>query len=123
MDKSILGLSGRRAGFSLVETLLALVLLAVAILTLALVPLATTKLFVHTVDHERATFLATALLERIESGEDVGASGTNGKFTWVRTSAVDAGTGGTIENIQVSWSSSTGNRSSQMERLVGPSEE
>lgn len=123
MSKTILSLSGKGSGFSLVETVLALVLLAVAILTLALVPIVTTKLFVHTADHERTTLLATALLERIESGEDVGTSGADGKFTWVRTSTADAGTGGTIENIQVSWSSSTGNRSLQMERLVGPSEE
>ena len=112
--------SGRNAGFSLVETLLSLVLLTVAILSLALVPIATTKLFVHTADHERAVFLATSLLERLESGEDVGTDGTDGKFSWTRTSTVDSGTGGTLENIQVTWSSATGNRSSQLGRMVSP---
>jgi len=62
-------------------------------------------------------------LERIESGEDVGTGGEDGKFTWVLTSTSDAGTSGTIESIQVTWSSATGNRSSLMERLVGPNEE
>ena len=123
MCRTILSHSGKKAGFSLVETLLALVLLAVAVFSLALVPIATTKLFVHTADHEKATLLATALLERIESGEDVGTGGEDGKFTWVLTSTSDAGTSGTIESIQVTWSSATGNRSSLMERLVGPNEE
>ena len=108
----------KKAGFSLVESVVALVILAVAILSLALVPIATTKLFVHTADHERATLLAGALLERIESGEDVGNSGTEGKFSWTAASTADPATGGDIWSIQVSWSSATGNRSSQMERLV-----
>jgi len=123
MCRAIPSISGKKPGFSLVETLLALVLLAVAVFSLALVPIATTKLFVHTADHEKATLLATALLERIESGEDVGTGGEDGKFTWVLTSTSDAGTSGTIESIQVTWSSATGNRSSLMERLVGPNEE
>lgn len=122
MCDAIRSCSGRKSGFSLVETLLALVLLAVAVLSLALVPIAATKLFVHTADHEKATLLATALLERIESGEDVGANGADGKFTWVRTSSSDADTSGTLESIQVTWPSSTGSRSSLMERLVGPNE-
>jgi len=123
MCRAIPSISGKKPGFSLVETLLALVLLAVAVFSLALVPIATTKLFVHTADHEKATLLATALLERIESGEDGGTGGEDGKFTWVLTSTSDAGTSGTIESIQVTWSSATGNRSSLMERLVGPNEE
>ncbi|MDO9508230.1 MAG: prepilin-type N-terminal cleavage/methylation domain-containing protein [Thermovirgaceae bacterium] len=110
----------KKTGFSLVETLLALVLLAVAVLSLALVPIATTKLFVHTADHERAILLATSLLERIESGENVGTSGTDGKFTWAVTSTPEAGTGGDIVTVQISWTSATGSRSSQMERLVRP---
>ena len=121
MRNSIFALSNK--GFSLVETLLALLLLTVAILSLALVPIATTKLFVHTADHERAALLAVSLLERLESGEDIGTGGTHGKYTWARTTMPDAGTGANIENIQVSWSSATGGRSSNMERLVRPDEE
>lgn len=108
----------KRAGFSLVESLMAIIVLAVAILSLALVPIATTRLFVHTADHERATLLAASLLERIESGEAVGSSGAQDKFSWTATSTADPATGGDIWSIQVSWSSATGNRSSQMERLV-----
>jgi len=118
MDRPVRYFSRKRAGFSLVESLLALIILAVAILSLALVPIATTKLFVHTADHERATLLAGALLEWIESGVDVGSSGTGGKFSWTATSTADPATGGDVWSIQVSWSSATGSRSSQMERLV-----
>jgi prepilin-type N-terminal cleavage/methylation domain-containing protein len=108
----------RKQGFSLVETLIALVLLAVAVLSLALVPIATTKLFVHTADHERAALLASSLLERIESGETVDSTGSDGKFSWVITTAAEVETGEDIVRVQVSWSSATGNRTSAMERLV-----
>jgi len=110
--------SSGKQGFSLVETLIALVLLAVAVLSLALVPIATTKLFVHTADHERAALLSSSLLERIESGETLDSSGTEGKFSWVITTTTEAETGEDIVRVQVSWSSATGSRSSSMERLV-----
>lgn len=121
MKKNIFALS--KKGFSLVETLLALLLLTVAVLSLALVPIATTKLFVHTADHEGAALLAVSLLERLESGEDIGTGGTQGKYTWTRTTTADAGTGANMENIQVTWPSATGNRSSNVERLVWSDEE
>jgi len=56
MCRAIPSISGKKPGFSLVETLLALVLLAVAVFSLALVPIATTKLFVHTATTRKLLF-------------------------------------------------------------------
>jgi len=54
-------------GFSLVETVLSMLILGIALLAIALVPVATTKLMVSSAEHERASLVATRKFEELEA--------------------------------------------------------
>ena len=57
----------KREGFSLVEIVIGLVLLAVALLSIASSFTSSTKLMVHAVDREKATLIASEILDLIEA--------------------------------------------------------
>ena len=54
-------------GFSLVETVLSMLILGIALLAIALVPVATTKLMVSSAENERASLIATRKFEELEA--------------------------------------------------------
>ena len=54
-------------GFSLVETVLSMLILGIALLAIALVPVATTKLMVSSAENERASLMATRKFEELEA--------------------------------------------------------
>ena len=59
----------RREGFSLVEVLIGLVLLAVALLSIASSFTSSTKVMIHSIDTEKATLIASEILDKIEAQE------------------------------------------------------
>lgn len=59
----------RNQGLSLVEVLIAIFLLAVALLAIASSFVSSTKLMAHTVDKEKATLLASEIIDFIEGQE------------------------------------------------------
>ena len=79
-------------GFSLVETVLSMLILGIALLAIALVPVATTILIVSSAEHERASLVATRKFEELEahtSSADLSTNITSGNST--------------IEGMVLSW--------------------
>ncbi|MBN1332581.1 MAG: prepilin-type N-terminal cleavage/methylation domain-containing protein [Synergistales bacterium] len=69
----------RKAGFSLIEILISLVILAVALLSLALIPSMTTKMMMISQEKENATLLALRFIEEFEN-EEILSADYNGSF-------------------------------------------
>lgn len=57
----------RKQGFSLVETIIALLILSIALLAMAFVPIMSTKLALQATCRERAMFLAVKALDSLEA--------------------------------------------------------
>ncbi|HCL79899.1 MAG TPA: hypothetical protein DIC53_08030 [Synergistaceae bacterium] len=108
-----------RAGFALVETMIALVILAVALLTLAMVPLMTSKVGIQTARRERATALAVQTLDVLEAGaanEAVDRSEVvSGDYTILSVKPA-YGAANYRAAVTVTWGGVTGATSLTMER-------
>ena len=79
-------------GFSLVETVLSMLILGIALLAIALVPVATTKLMVSSAENERASLIATRKFEELEAEVSSSDLSTN----------IKPGSA-TIDSVTLSW--------------------
>lgn len=57
----------RRSGFSLSETIIALLILSIALFAVAGVPIMSTKMALHSIRREQAVFLAVHELDELEA--------------------------------------------------------
>lgn len=112
-------------GFSLVETLIALMILSIALVGMAAVPVATTRLMLLAEEREKATLLAVSKLEEVEAVDFaasvpswVTSSDVTGPFSWVRAVSRD-GFLSTV-TVNVTWGGVLGSRTLQLSRGYGP---
>ena len=92
-------------GFSLVETVLSMLILGIALLAIALVPVATTKLMVSSAENERASLIATRKFEELEAEVSSSDLSTN----------IKAGSAN-IDDMTLSWDVSV--RASQKQTIT-----
>lgn len=116
----------RHKAFSLVETLIALVVLSIALLGLATVPVATTRMLAHGVQRERALALAMAKIEEVEAVPLDGSrppwvvvSGSDKGFAWGRTVQLSSQDMWTVA-VHVAWDGPLGDGSLSLSRDYGP---
>ena len=107
-------------GFSLVESLIAMMILAIALLAMALVPMATTKLLASTVQKERASLMALNLIETMEGVpfDSLPTISTDSPEGFTRTVTIDKGTLSADVEVEVSWQGLSGRRSVTYRRQV-----
>ena len=112
-------------GFSLVETLIALMILSVALIGMAAVPVATTRLMLLAEEREKATLLAVSKLEEVEAVDFaapvpswVTSPDKEGTFNWVRTVSSDGFLSSVTVNV--SWGGVLGPKTLKLERSYGP---
>jgi prepilin-type N-terminal cleavage/methylation domain-containing protein len=112
-----------RSGFSLAESLIALMILSVALLAMALVPVATTKLLADTAQREEAGALALSWLEEIEGiafdALPLASSDVIGGY--IRTVTVTKDDDIADVTVTVTWQGATGTQSVTQRRKVSPS--
>ena len=115
-----------RGAFSLVETLIAMLILSIALVGLAAVPVATTRLMVHGVERERAISVAMTRLEEVEgvpldssAPGWVRSTGTDRDFDWTRTVSTSGSDLWTV-TVKVDWSGLSGNGTLSLSRDYGP---
>ena len=106
----------RRSGFSLSETIIALLILSIALFAVAGVPIMSTKMALHSIRREQAVFLAVHELDELEAEK-------SNSLTRSRREASDF-PGFFLESqkrngrgeVVVEWSGLAGQRSLTMER-------
>ncbi|MCF4150384.1 hypothetical protein L2W58_01005 [Dethiosulfovibrio sp. F2B] len=117
-----------RGAFSLVETLIAMLILAVALVGLAVVPIATTRLMVHGAERERATSVAMTRLEEVEGVRLDSSSipawvvvtSDDRGYLWNRTVHSSASSDLWTVTVEVEWSGLMGSGSLSVSRDYGP---
>lgn len=113
----------RRKAFSLVETLIALVILAIALLALATVPIAATRMLTHGIWRERALAVAMAKIEEVEAvlrdGPNPPVSSNEGGFAWERTVKRNGPDSFSVE-VKVNWDGVMGRGDLSLSRDLGP---
>jgi len=111
----------RRAGISLVEVLIALVILAIALLAMAGTSIMTTKLLSHTIEREDATFLAVSKLEELESLDlDTLADNSDSVGGFTRQWVVSGDATGVRVTVTVTWNGVSGNGQLSVQRDLSP---
>ncbi len=115
-----------RRAFSLVETLIAMLVLSIALVGLASVPVATTRMMVHGVQREKALSVAMARIEEVEAVRLDGlrpswvvSSDVDRGYSWSRTVLSTASDLWTIA-VTVTWNGPIGEGSLSISRDYGP---
>lgn len=118
-------------GFTLVETIIALLILAIGLLAMAAVPVMTTRLMTLLSERETAVLYATQALEMLEASRDLptssifsgdltGAiSSDRYRITWSKA-ADPSNTYSSILTVVVSWDAATGPKSVTQSRTLAP---
>lgn len=113
-----------RRGFSLVETLLAVLLLAVGLFAMAAIPVMTTKLTVQSLHRGQALLLALMKLEELEGAKSVSsvteqADRTNPRYALSWNKVEGSGDAADVLRVIVFWDDVRGVRQELMvERAV-----
>lgn len=93
-----------KKGFSLVEVLISLFLLALALGAISSTFASSTKLLIHTFDHEKATMLAAEQLDTLEAGDfDTLASSSDVEGSYQLQWIVSGDTESKTITLSVSW--------------------
>ena len=117
-------LSSPRRGFSLSETIVALLILSIALLAMAAVPVMSSKLALQTARREQAMSLAVRALDYLESvGPDVNVSSLDvakGAFslTYLKPVYTLAGSDDYKAEVTVRWDGVTGQSELVLERKL-----
>ena len=125
MRKKLLGLSRSRhyvrRGFSLAETLIALLILSIGLLAVAAVPVMSSKMALQATQRDQAMFLAVNTLDFLESqpySKAFDSQDVVGEFTRRYTKPIFTETSpdNHVGAVTISWRGATGQNSISLER-------